>query len=99
MRSSSSRLDLDALRDQLRATEEDLVVKTTATREAERALIRQGIGTGQADEAFDERLTLEDLQKPRSWRCGCKSRRCTDGSPRPARSQGGGRPSNDDRRG
>ena len=54
---------LDALRDQLRATEEKLVLKTIATREGERALIDKESELAKLTTAFNERLALADLQK------------------------------------
>ena len=54
---------LDALRDQLRTTEEKLVLKTIATREGERALIDKESELAKLTTAFNERLALADLQK------------------------------------
>jgi chromosome segregation ATPase len=54
---------LDALRDQLRATEEKLVLKTIATREGERALTDKESELAKLTTAFNERLALADLQK------------------------------------
>ena len=54
---------LDALRDQLRATEEKLVLKTIATRERERALTDKESELAKLTTAFNERLALADLQK------------------------------------
>ena len=54
---------LDALRDQLRATEEKLVLKTIATREGERALTDKELELAKLTTAFNERLALADLQK------------------------------------
>ena len=47
---------LDALRDQLRATEEKLVLKTIATREGERALTDKESELAELTTAFNERL-------------------------------------------
>ena len=54
---------LDALSDQLRATEEKLVLKTIATREGERALTDKELELAKLTTAFNERLALADLQK------------------------------------
>ena len=76
---------LDALRDQLRATEEKLVLKTIATRERERALTDKELELAKLTTAFNERLALADLQKTEIVRCECNSRPCKDGSLRHAR--------------
>jgi chromosome segregation ATPase len=55
--------DLDALRDQLRATEQDLAVNTTAAREAERALAHKESELARLTSALDERSMQENVQK------------------------------------
>ena len=57
------KVDLGALRDQLRATEEDLAVNATATREAERVLSDKESELARLRSALDERSTLEDVHK------------------------------------
>ena len=57
------KIDLDALRDQLRATEEDLAVNTTAAREAERALAHKESELARLTSALDERSMHENVQK------------------------------------
>ena len=57
------KIDLDALRDQLRATEEDLAVNTTAAREAERALAHKESELARLTSALDERSMQENVQK------------------------------------
>src|SRR4249919_446365 len=54
------KIDLDALRDQLRATEEDLAVNTTAAREAERALAHKESELARLTSALDERSMEEN---------------------------------------
>jgi chromosome segregation ATPase len=56
-------VDLDALRDQLRATEQELTVKKTAAREAECALSDKESELTIMRSALDERSALVDLQK------------------------------------
>ena len=56
-------IDLDALRDQLRATEQELTVKKTAAREAECALSDKESELTMMRSALDERSALVDLQK------------------------------------
>jgi hypothetical protein len=57
------KIDLDALRDQLRATEEDLAVNTTAAREAERASAHKESELARLTSALDERSMQENVQK------------------------------------
>jgi chromosome segregation ATPase len=57
------KIDLGALRDQLRATEEDLAVNATAAREAERVLSDKESELARLTSALDERSTLEDVHK------------------------------------
>jgi predicted nucleic acid-binding Zn-ribbon protein len=57
------KIDLGALRDQLRATEEDLAVNATAAREAERVLSDKQSELARLTSALDERSTLEDVHK------------------------------------
>jgi chromosome segregation ATPase len=57
------KLDLGALRDQLRATAEDLAVNATAARQAERVLSDKESELARLRSALDERSTLEDVQK------------------------------------
>jgi chromosome segregation ATPase len=57
------KIDLDALRDQLRATEQDLAVSTTAVREAERALAHKESELARLTSALDERSMQENVQK------------------------------------
>jgi chromosome segregation ATPase len=57
------KVDLGALRDQLRATEEDLAVNATATREAERVLSDKESELARLRSTLDERSTLEDVHK------------------------------------
>jgi chromosome segregation ATPase len=57
------KIDLDALRDQLRATEEDLAVNTAAVREAERALAHKESELARLTSALDERSMQENVQK------------------------------------
>ena len=57
------KIDLDALRDQLRATEEDLAVNTTAAREAERASAHKESELARLTSALDERSMHENVQK------------------------------------
>jgi len=57
------RIDVHALRDQLRATEEELVVKATAACEAERALSDKESELAKLRSALDERSALVDSQK------------------------------------
>ena len=57
------KIDLDALRDQLRATEQDLAVNTTAVREAERALAHKESELARLTSALDERSMQENVQK------------------------------------
>jgi hypothetical protein len=54
---------LEALRDQLRATEEKLALKTIATHEAARALTDKESELAKLTTAVDERSELVDLQK------------------------------------
>jgi chromosome segregation ATPase len=54
---------LEAVRDQLRATEERLVLKTIATREAERTLTDKESELAKLTTVVDERSALADLQK------------------------------------
>jgi len=55
-------IELNALRNQLRAVEEDLAVKATAAREAERAVSERELELSKLSSALDERSTLADLQ-------------------------------------
>ena len=57
------KIDLDALRDLLRATEEDLAVNTTAAREAERAAAHKESELARLTRALDERSMHENVQK------------------------------------
>ena len=57
------KIDLDALRDQLRATEQDLAVNTTAVREAERALAHKESEMARLTSALEERSMQENVQK------------------------------------
>ena len=57
------KIDLDALRDQLRATEQDLAVSTTAVREAERALAHKESELARLTSALEERSMQENVQK------------------------------------
>ena len=57
------KIDLDALRDQLRATEQDLAVNTTAAREAERASAHKESELARLTRALDERSMHENVQK------------------------------------
>jgi chromosome segregation ATPase len=55
-------IELNALRNQLRAFEEELAVKATAAREAERAVSERELELSKLSSALDERSTLADLQ-------------------------------------
>jgi chromosome segregation ATPase len=55
-------IEVDALRNQLRAVEEELAVKATAAREAERSVSERELELSKLSSAFDERSTLADLQ-------------------------------------
>ncbi len=57
------KIELGALRDQLRATEEELAVKATALHEAERALSDKESTLAKLAGELDERSTLADVQK------------------------------------
>src|SRR6266852_3864007 len=57
------KIELGALRDQLRATEEEFAVKATAVHEAERALSDKGSKLAKLVGELDERSTLADAQK------------------------------------
>jgi len=57
------KIGLGALRDQLRATEEDLAVSTTAAREAERALAHKESELARLTSALDEHSMQENVQK------------------------------------
>src|SRR6266702_2627953 len=57
------KIELGALRDQLRATEEEFAVKATAVREAERALSDKESKLAKLVGDLDERSTLADAQK------------------------------------
>jgi chromosome segregation ATPase len=57
------KVDLGVLRDQLRATEEDVAVNATAAREAERVLSDKESELARLRSALDERSTLEDVHK------------------------------------
>jgi chromosome segregation ATPase len=55
-------IEFDALRNQLLAVEEELAVKATAAREAERAVSERELELSKLSSALDERSTLADLQ-------------------------------------
>jgi chromosome segregation ATPase len=57
------KLDLRALRDQLRATEKDLAVKTARTGQAERALADKESELARLAKTLDERSMQEDVQR------------------------------------
>jgi chromosome segregation ATPase len=57
------KIGLGALRDQLRATEEDLAVSTTAAREAELALAHKESELARLTSALDEHSMQENVQK------------------------------------
>ncbi len=57
------KIELGTLRDQLRATEEEFAVKTTAVHEAERALSDKESKLAKLVGELDERSTLADAQK------------------------------------
>ncbi len=57
------KIDLDALRSQLRATERDLVVNAAAAREAERALAYRESELARLTSALHQRSMQEDVQK------------------------------------
>src|SRR6266480_2932770 len=57
------KIELGALRDQLRATEEEFAVKATAVHEAERALSDKESKLAKLVGELDERSTLADVQK------------------------------------
>ena len=60
---SNLEVDLGAVRDQLRATEDELKAKTTAVREAEYGLSDKESELAKLRSALDERSGLVDLQK------------------------------------
>jgi chromosome segregation ATPase len=57
------KIDLDALRDKFRATEEDLTVSATAARQAERALVDKESELARLTSTLNERSMQEDVQK------------------------------------
>ena len=65
--------DLGVLSDRLRATEEELKVKTTAAREAECGLYDKESELAKVRSALGECVALVDLQKPNWWRRDRKS--------------------------
>jgi hypothetical protein len=74
-----SRSDLDALRDQLHASEKELAVKVTAAREAERALSDKESELAKLTSALDERSALASAGQSRRSRANFRATGCRAG--------------------